>query len=147
MKLKIGPKVNILIISAVILVGGAALIFSISALKHEGQVAIERYGTDLMEVKKRHVKDLVFSAYTIAKARVDVARDKNAIRKAYGDNVKAVVNQAISVFEANNMPGDVRSLEERQAAAVNVIDKMRWGLDGKNYSGYRTWPCTWFITL
>ena len=133
MKLKIGPKVNILIISAVILVGGAALIFSISALKHEGQVAVEIYGTDMMEVKKRHVKDLVFSAYTIAKARVDVARDKNAIRKTYGDNVKAVVNQAIAAFEANNMPDDFRSLEERQAAAVNVIDKMRWGLDGKNY--------------
>lgn len=133
MKLKIGPKVNILIISAVILVGGAALIFSISALKHEGRVAVERYGTDMMKVKKRHVKDLVFSAYTIAKARLDAARDKNAIRKAYGDNVKAVVNQAISVFEANNMPDDVRSLEERQAAAIKVIDKMRWGLDGKNY--------------
>lgn len=133
MKLKIGPKVNILIFAAVILVGGAALIFAISALKHDGQVAIERYGTDMMEVKKRHVKDLVFSAYTIAKARVDAARDKNAIRKAYGDNVKAVVNQAISVFEANNMPDDFRSLEERQTAAIKVIDKMRWGIDGKNY--------------
>jgi methyl-accepting chemotaxis protein len=133
MKLRIGPKVNSLIISAVILVGGAALIFSISALKHEGQVAVEKYGTDMMEVKKRHVKDLVFSAYTIAKARVDTARDKNAIRKTYGDNVKAVVNQAISVFEANNTPDDMRSLKERQAAAVKVIDKMRWGLDGKNY--------------
>ncbi|WP_320041885.1 methyl-accepting chemotaxis protein [uncultured Desulfobacter sp.] len=133
MKLKIGSKVNSLIISAVILVGGAALIFSISALKDEGQIAIERYGNDMMDVKKRHVKDLVFSAYTIAKARVDAARDKNAIRKAYGDNVKAVVNQAISVFEANNNPDDLRSLEERQADAIKVIDKMRWGIDGKNY--------------
>lgn len=137
MKLKIGSKVNILINSAVILVGGAALIFSISALRHEGQVAIERYGTDMMELKKRHVKDLVFSAYTIAKARLDVARDKNAIRKAYGDNVKAVVNQAMSVFEANNMPDDIRSLEERQADATKVIDKMRWGVDSKIISGFR----------
>ena len=133
MKLKIGPKINILIISAVILVGGAALIFSISALKHEGQIAIERYGADMMEVKKRHVKDLVFSAYAIAKARVDAARDKNAIRKFYGDNVKAVVNQAISAFEANNMPDDNRPLKERQAAAIKIIDKMRWGINGKNY--------------
>ncbi|WP_020585343.1 methyl-accepting chemotaxis protein [Desulfobacter curvatus] len=133
MKLKIGSKVNLLIISAMVLVGGAALFFSVSALKYEGRIAIEKYSTDMMVVKKEHVKDLVSSAYTIAKARLDVARDKNAIRKTYGDSVKAVVNQAISVFEANNMSDDFRSLEERQAAAVKVIDKMRWGVDGKNY--------------
>lgn len=87
----------------------------------------------MMELKKEHIKDLVSSAYTIAKARLDVARDKNAIRKTYGDNVKAVVNQAIAVFEANNIPDDFRPLEERRANAVKVIDKMRWGLDGTNY--------------
>lgn len=42
MKLGIGPKVNLLIISAMVLVGGAA-VFSVSALKHEGQIAIEKY--------------------------------------------------------------------------------------------------------
>jgi len=133
MKLKIGAKVNLLIISAMVLVGGAALFFSISALKHEGEIAIEKYSTNIMMVKKEHIKDLVSSAYTIAKARLDVAMDKNAIRKTYGDNVKAVVNQAIAVFEANNIPDDFRPLEKRQADAVKVIDKMRWGVDGKNY--------------
>jgi len=133
MKLKIGVKVNLLIISAMALVGGAALFFSVSALRYEGQFAIDEYSTDMMALKKEHVRDLVSSAYTIAKARLDAARDKNAIRKAYGDNVKAVVNQATAVFEAKNMPGDGRPLEERQADAVNVIDKMRWGVDGTNY--------------
>ncbi|HBT88252.1 MAG: methyl-accepting chemotaxis protein [Acetobacterium sp.] len=133
MKLGIGPKVNLLIISAMVLVGGAAVFFSVSALKHEGQIAIEKYSSDMMELKKEHIKDLVSSAYTIAKARLDVARDKNAIRKTYGDNAKAVVNQAIAVFEANNIPDDFRPLEERRANAVKVIDKMRWGLNGTNY--------------
>ncbi len=133
MKLRIGPKVNLLIVIAMLLVGGAALFLAISALNHEGEVAIEEYSTDMMAVKRSHIKDLVFSAYTIAKARLDVAMDKEAIRKNYGDNVKAVVNQAISAFEANNMDDDARSLSERQADALKVIDKMRWGPDNKNY--------------
>jgi len=132
-KLNIGAKVNLLIISAMVLVGGASLFFSVSALKHEGQIAIEKYSTDMMTVKKEHIKDLVSSAYTIAKSRLDIARDKNAIRKTYGDNVKAAVNQAIAVFEANNMPDDLSPLEKRQAEAIKVIDKMRWGVDGTNY--------------
>nr|WP_320189960.1 methyl-accepting chemotaxis protein [uncultured Desulfobacter sp.] len=133
MKLKIGSKVNILIISAVVLVGGAALLFSVSALKHEGLLAIERYSTDMMAVKKGNIKDRVISTYTIAKASLDAARDKKAIKETYGNKVKAVVNQAIAVFEANNMPNDFKTLEERQADAIKVIDKMRWGVDGKNY--------------
>jgi len=132
-KLKIGSKVNLLIISAMVLVGGASLIFSVSALKDEGRFAIGKYSTDMEKIKKEHVKDLVSSAYTIAKARLDAARDKNAIRKTHGDNVKSVVNQAMAVFEANNMPDDSRPLEERQANAIKVMDKMRWGADGKNY--------------
>jgi methyl-accepting chemotaxis protein len=133
MKLKIGPKINILIISAVMLVGGAALFFSVSSLKHEGHLSLERYSTDIMGLKKEYIKDRVLSTYTIAKAGLDEARDKNAIRKTYGNSVKAVVNQAISVFEANNMPDDLKPLRERQADAIRVIDKMRWGLEGKNY--------------
>nr|WP_242637639.1 cache domain-containing protein [Desulfobacter hydrogenophilus] len=62
-----------------------------------------------------------------------MAMDKNAIRKTYGDNVKALVNQAIAVFEANNTPDNFRLLKNRRADAVKVIDKMRWGVDGKNY--------------
>ncbi len=84
MKLNIGSQINIIIIAAVVLVGGAALFFSVSALKHEGQFAVTRYSTDVMELKKGHIKDKVLSAYTIAKAGLDAARDKDAIRKDYG---------------------------------------------------------------
>ena len=133
MALKIGSKVNILIISAMVFVGGAALFLSVSALKHEGELAIEKYSTDMVKVKKAHVKDLVSSVYAIAESRLDMATDKNAIRKTYGDAVKAAVNQAMAVFEANDMPDDFRPLEKRKADAVKVIDKMRWGVDGTNY--------------
>ncbi|MCG8686394.1 MAG: methyl-accepting chemotaxis protein [Desulfobacterales bacterium] len=130
-KLKIGAKVNILIIAALVLVGGVSLIFSISALKDEGEMAINEYSTDMMNEKRSQIRDLINSAYTIAKERLDASMDKEAIRREFGDSVMAVVNQTISVFEAQSeAPG---SIEDQQAAAVKIIDKMRWGMDGKGY--------------
>jgi len=133
MKLNIGTKVNILIVATLILVGGGSLIFSISALKKEADFAINEYSTDMMEEKKYQIKDLVNSAYTIAKERLEASRDRETIRKEYGDNVKAAVNQAVAVFEAAQGNEVFENQAARQAAAINTIDKMRWGRDGKGY--------------
>ncbi len=48
MKLNIGTKVNVLIIIALILVGGASLLLSISSLKKGGEFAIQGYSADMM---------------------------------------------------------------------------------------------------
>lgn len=133
MKLNIGTKVNFLIIAALILVGGASVLLSVSSLKKGGEFAIQSYSAGMMGEKKAQIKDLVNSAFTIAKERLDASRDKNTIRKEYGDNVKAVVDQAISVFESANDDDGLRDVESRKQAAIKIIDKMRWGKDGKGY--------------
>ncbi len=133
MKLNIGAKVNILIVTALILVGGGSLLLSISAMKKEADFAIHEYSTDMMEEKKNQIRDLVNSAYTIAKDRLEASRDKETIRKEYGDDVKAAVNQAISVFEAAQGNETFENQAARQAAAIKIIDKMRWGKDGNGY--------------
>ncbi len=48
MKFNIGTKVNVLIIIALILVGGASLLLSISSLKKGGEFAIQGYSADMM---------------------------------------------------------------------------------------------------
>ncbi len=133
MKLNIGAKVNSLLILALALVGGASLFLSVSALKSGGAFAIDKYRTGMMTEKKAQIQDLVNSAYTIAKERLDDSRDKETIRKEYGDGVMAVVNQAISVFEAADKDPEYASMARRRDAAVKMIDKMRWGIDGKGY--------------
>ncbi|MCG8634782.1 MAG: methyl-accepting chemotaxis protein [Desulfobacterales bacterium] len=132
-KLNIGAKVNFLLIAALILVGGAALFFSVSALKSGGEFAIQEYSDGMMGEKKAQIQDLVNSAYTIAKERLDDSRDKETIRMEYGDGVKEVVHQAISVFGAIDGDELYPDIARRQEAVVNVIDKMRWGADGKGY--------------
>ncbi|MDD9301984.1 MAG: hypothetical protein HUK40_06400 [Desulfobacter sp.] len=79
MKLKIGAKVNLLVVLALILVGGVSLFFSISALKGEGELAVQQYSTDMMKEKRFQIRDLVNSAFTIAKERLDASMDKDAI--------------------------------------------------------------------
>ncbi len=133
MKLNIGAKVNLLIIVALVLVGGASLFLSVSALNSGGDFAVEQYSTGVMNEKKAQIQDLVNSAYTIAKERLEASRDKETIRKEYGNQVMAVVNQAISVFAAADADDGYADMARRQEAAIKIIDKMRWGHDGKGY--------------
>ncbi len=133
MKLNIGTKVNVLIIVALVLVGGASLLLSVSSLKSGGEFAIKGYSAGMMGEKKAQIEDLVNSAFTIAKERLDASRDKESIRKEYGDNLKAVVDQATSVFEAASGDEGLGDVESRKQAAMKIIEKMRWGADGKGY--------------
>ena len=133
MKLNIGTKVNVLIIGALILVGGVSLLLSVSALKKEGAFAINAYQEGVMGEKKAQIKDLVNSAFTIAKERLDASQDKEKIRKEYGDQVKAVVNQAVFVFEAVNGDTGFGDMEAGKQATIKIIEKMRWGKDGTGY--------------
>ncbi len=133
MKLNIGTKVNLLIVVALILVGGTSLFLSVSSLKKGGELAIDSYSSGVMREKKAQIKDLVNSAFTIAKERLDASRDKEKIRKEYGDQVKAVVDQAISVFEAASGDDGLGNMESRKQTAIKIIEKMRWGKDGKGY--------------
>ncbi|MCG8620276.1 MAG: methyl-accepting chemotaxis protein [Desulfobacterales bacterium] len=133
MKLKIGAKVNFLLISALILVGGSALFFSVSALKSGGDFAVKEYSDGVMKEKRAQIQDLVNSAYTIANERLADSKDKETIRKEYGDGVKEVVQQAISVFSAIDEDPNYPDKARRQEAVIKVIDKMRWGSDGKGY--------------
>ncbi|MBU3953229.1 MAG: cache domain-containing protein, partial [Proteobacteria bacterium] len=133
MKLNIGTKVNVLIIGALILVGGVSLLLSVSALKKEGAFAIKAYQEGVMGEKKAQIKDLVNSAFTIAKERLEASQDKEKIRNEYGDQVKAVVNQAVFVFEAVNGDTGFGDMEAGKQAAIKIIEKMRWGKDGTGY--------------
>lgn len=133
MKLNIGAKVNLLIIVSLLLVGGASLLLAISSLKKEGQFSIQTYQTGMMDEKRAQIKDLVNSAFTIAKERLDASRDKETIRKEYGDEVKAVVNQAVFVFDAVNGDTGFSDAEAGKQATIKIIEKMRWGKDGNGY--------------
>ncbi len=133
MKLKIGAKVNLLIIVALVLVTGASLFLSATALKDQGEFSILEYSTGMMGEKKAQIKDLVNAAYTIAQERLDVSQDKESIQKEYGDDVKEVVHQAIGVFEGLMADDGFADDAARKQAAVKIIDKMRWGKTGEDY--------------
>ena len=83
MKLNIGTKVNLLIVFAILLVGGVSIFLSISALKSAGKEAIDNYSSAVMNEKRSQIRDLVNSAYTIAKERLDDSIDKEKIKNDY----------------------------------------------------------------
>ncbi len=133
MKLNIGTKVNFLIVVAILLVGGVSILLSISALKGAGKHAIDNYSSAVMNEKKAQIKDLVNSAYTLAKERLEDSLNKEKIKKEYGGQVKAQINQAFSVFESSNENEILGDVDDRKEYAKMVIEKMRWGKEGKDY--------------
>ena len=76
MKLKIGAKVNFLLITALFIVGGVSLFFSISGLKKQGRLAIDDYRKSIMHEKSESLKNSVNAAYGIAKFNLDNSIDK-----------------------------------------------------------------------
>ncbi len=133
MKLNIGPKVNILIVAALLIVGGASVFFSVAALKTEGKKSINDYKNAMMAEKKQNVKSIVDAVYTIAKAGLDESRDKNKIRKEFGARVQSAIDQAFSVIQSTYDDESLGDMNARKALVINLIKKMRWGKDNKGY--------------
>jgi methyl-accepting chemotaxis protein len=133
MKLNIGTKVNVLIITAILLVGGVSILLSISALRGAGKHAIEKYSSAMMDEKKSQIQDLVNSAYTIAQENLEASLDKEKIKADYGGQVQAQINQAFSVFEASSENESLGDIDDRKEYAKKVIEKMRWGKEGLDY--------------
>ena len=133
MKLNIGTKVNIIIVTALLIVGGASVFLSVSALKTEGKKTINDYKTAVMAEKQQNVKSMVDAAYTIAKAGMDESRDKNKIRKEFGARVQSAIDQAFSVIQSTYNNEAFGDMAARKAAAIDLIKKMRWGKGNKGY--------------
>ncbi len=81
MKLKIAAKVNLLVIIALILLGGTSVFLSVSALKSGGKLAIDEYRTGMMNEKRTQIKDLVNSAYSVIKTFHDAKEGTEAQRQ------------------------------------------------------------------
>jgi len=133
MKLNIGTKVNCLIIAALVLVGSVSVLLSVSSLRSQGEFSIDTYRTAMIEEKQIQIKDLVNSAWTIAVKNLEASQDTAAIRENFGGQAKAVVDQAMTVLAGIDSDPAYFDLESRQQAAIRIMDKMRWGQDGKNY--------------
>ncbi len=133
MKINISAKVNILIITTLIIVGGTAVYFSISSLNQSGKRAINEYSDGILNEKRNQIRDLVTSAHSIAQERLVDSQDKAKLRNEYGNQLKAVVEQAISVFESTAKNSLDLDETRQKAMAAKIIEKMRWGRDQKGY--------------
>jgi methyl-accepting chemotaxis protein len=133
MKLKIGAKVNILMIISLLVVGGASLFFSISALRSQGKASIDEYRTNIIAEKKEFLKNMVTAAHTIAVEQFSRSTDREYLSENYGDKVKVAINQAFSVFNAAMQNAGCDTIEKKQEYAITIIEEMRWGSDGKGY--------------
>ena len=133
MKINIGTKVNLLVVTSILVVGGLAVLITVSALLSEGKDEIVQYRDSMRMEKKQKLKDLTRAAYKIVEDHYAAATDKEKIKQKRGDTVKAAVNQAFAVLESSTKSAVLESVEDRKSYAVEVIEEMRWGKNGSGY--------------
>ena len=133
MKFNIAAKVNTLIIVVLFLVGGASIFLSVSGLNQSGEQAIIEYRAGILKEKQEQIKDLVSSAFSIAQERLEDSQNIEKLRRDYGERLKAVVDQAMSVFESTDADTTLPNMDAQKNTARQIIEKMRWGNDNKGY--------------
>lgn len=135
MKLKssISFKINSLVVLSLLLLGAATIVISSYALNKRGDIEIENYRTAIMEEKRDQLKNLVGAAYYIAQHNYTESQNTDKLKKYYGDILKSAVDQAFAALIVSNENESLGDIEQRQEYAKKIIEKMRFGSDGKGY--------------
>jgi methyl-accepting chemotaxis protein len=131
--MKIGTKVNLLVVTSILVVGVLAVVITVTALVSEGRDEISQYRDAMLMEKKQKLKDLTGAAYKIVEDHYTAATNKEKIKQKRGDAVKAAVNQAFTILESSRQSSLLVSNTARKRYALNVIEEMRWGKGGNGY--------------
>ncbi len=132
-KASINLRVNLLVISALVLVGIVTIMGTAYSMKKRGREDAASYRAALMKEKKKQLGDLVEIAYTIINKNHEESRDTEKIKEVYGDVIFSAVNQAMAVLTACSNNDALGDMEARKAFAKGVIENMRYGRSGREY--------------
>lgn len=132
-KASINLKINTLVICSLLILGGASIVISSYALLDRGEEEITGYRQAIMEEKKSMLKYLVASAYNNAQFNYDESQDTDKLKGYYGEIIRSAVNQAYAAIEVSASSEEFVDRESQQQYAKSIIEKMRFGSDGKGY--------------
>jgi len=132
-KASINTKINCLVICSLLLLGVVSVILSSYGLLKRGNEEVDGYRKAIMAEKKGMLTYLVAAAYTVAEHNYQESQDSEKLKKQYGDIVRSAVQQAYAVLEVSSADESLGDTEARQEYAKKIIEKMRFGQDGKGY--------------
>ncbi len=124
-KADINKKINVLIITGLLLSGGLAIGMSVSSLKKMGYQEISAFKTEMMAVKKQTLKNLVQNAYIIIESNYKNARDPEQMAQVFQEKLKNIVDIAYgSVESVYKLSGLTEP--QRKEIAVAGLKNMRY---------------------
>lgn len=132
-KASINSKINALVVCSLLLLGVVSVVISSYSLINRGEEEIAGYRDAIIQEKRGMLTYLVAAAYNIAEHNYQESQDTEKLKKYYGDIIRSAVNQAYSVIEVSSSNEDLGDAESRQEYAKKIIEKMRFGSDGKGY--------------
>ncbi len=150
LNMKISTKIILLVAVSLLIVSVTVGLLSIWQLNDNGQKAVvqiekmsadnisemekgvEKYRQQLISQKKEYLKSEVQTAMAILQKAYSDAHNPEKLKAVYREPLLNAVNTAYSILESVEKERNL-SLREKQTKAINLIKKLRYGPDGKDY--------------
>ncbi len=139
MKLRIRTKVNVLIVVSLLLVGGAAIFLSASALQKQGERASNEYRTGVMNEKTQMLKEMVKIVHAIAREHLKDGQEQ-------GISVTDIKEDALNAIGSIRYGGNNSGyFFINDSAGINILMPVKPELQGKNLIGLKDPNGLYFI--
>lgn len=125
LNMSINKKINILMITGLLLLGGLAIGMSTYSLKNMGMKEIRGFKNAMTDVKKKTLRNLVQNAYIIIESNYKNAYYPEKSAEVYKDPLKNIVDVADSVIEAAYKTEGL-SESQKKEIALTALRNMKY---------------------
>jgi methyl-accepting chemotaxis protein len=123
--MNVSKKIILVSLSGLILLGIAAMLFSLHSLQKRGQAEAAFARSMMMEEKKGKLQDLIKSTYAILQAHYDYAHDPEKVAATYRQQLKSIVDVAYKTVEQVYARTDLNDAE-KMLLATDLVGAMRY---------------------
>ncbi|TSA52656.1 MAG: hypothetical protein D4R45_06720, partial [Planctomycetaceae bacterium] len=96
------------------------------------EAGVEKYRQELISQKKEYLKSEVQTAMSVLQRAYNDAHNPEKLKEVYKEPLSNAVNTAYSILKSIEKEQNL-SLRQKQAKAADLIRKLRYGPDGKDY--------------
>ena len=123
--IKIKSKIIFIVIAAIVTSVGVVGGYSLFRTIYQARTDIDNYKTELMGQTRQNLKDLVDSTYTMVEKTYTQSATIEAIKKQYGNNLKAIVDIPFAIIKDGyeKSVADKGASERRQAQMTKLAQK------------------------
>ncbi len=129
LNITINKKINLLIITGLLLLGGLSIAMSTYSLKKMGREETEDFKASMTDVKKKTLRNLVQNAYIVIESNYENAHDPEKLADIYQDQLKNIIDLAHGAIESAYRMDELPEIRKKEIALA-AVRNMRYNEGG-----------------